>query len=299
MNRLRPAVMILAVSAIGVSAASVANAADTTAPKSVTSASATVAPNVAPVPSATVAAAPAPAPIADAPAAPISQAPAAPISQAPAASATESTDSDLSKLGVRPARPLALAPVRESSDVGTKLAVMVVIAGVGFAFWRKRKSGGKVQGKSQTHTLNVTARARVGLRAEIVIVEVDGQSILLGVTPQSIQTLTTLSDVADVAETRELSNLSENSGNSREAMHEAEFGSRLTSLVRATGREDRVTTRGSSTRIMSHIDDANDEEEEVRPRAAASTRIEKERMVPRRRHDEAQVVGLKRRSGTP
>jgi len=323
-----PRVMILALGAIGVALTTNAHAAEPATPASAapSASSAPVAtvrapaashvpttkaapaprasPSVTAAPTSVAAAteAPAPAPAATATVAVIAQ-PAAPApiaSAAPVANVVATVNAaepDVSKLGVRPAHPLTLAPARESSDIGTKLAVMVVIAGAAFAFWKKRKNGGKVQGKSQTHTLNVTARARVGLRAEIVIVEVDGQTLLLGVTPQTIQTLSTLSDAGDLAEARELESVEGSANNNRDVRSarrgparlaeddsDPAFGSRLSALVHAMGREDRVTTGSAHESATTNA-------------AAVSTRAP--RNAPRRRHDETQVLGLKRRSGNP
>jgi flagellar protein FliO/FliZ len=92
-------------------------------------------------------------------------------------------------LSVRPARPIELAPEPHSSRFGVGLAALA--AGVGAAFWLyRRRGGGRSAGPRRTIT--ISARQAIGVRSELIVVEIDGQGMLLGVTPGAIQRLALL-----------------------------------------------------------------------------------------------------------
>jgi len=80
-------------------------------------------------------------------------------------------------LGVRPQKAL---------DLGWKLAA-VVLVGAGAAWaWRKR---GAAVSLTETPSLRILRRTTIGVRSELLVVDIDGQRMLLGVTPSSIQNL--------------------------------------------------------------------------------------------------------------
>lgn len=82
----------------------------------------------------------------------------------------------------------------ESSGGGSlwKLgAFAAVIAGA--AYWMRRKRGALGKAAGPARTIQVLSRASVGVRTELVMVEVDGVTLLLGVTPASVSRLAILS----------------------------------------------------------------------------------------------------------
>jgi flagellar protein FliO/FliZ len=95
-------------------------------------------------------------------------------------------------LALRPSRPLALGQAPTHASIGWKvLAACVALAGT--AFWLRRKSQPLGTGAPAAHaSLEVIRRTSVGFRSELLIVDVEGQRLLLGVTPHSIQSLAVL-----------------------------------------------------------------------------------------------------------
>jgi flagellar protein FliO/FliZ len=101
----------------------------------------------------------------------------------PAASAEPATP-----LVLRPSKPLELAPEPAPSSVGWKVAAVLALAG-GLAFYlRKGRPGARVKDGG----LVVVRRVPVGMRSELLVVNVEGQRLLVGVTPHSIQSLAIL-----------------------------------------------------------------------------------------------------------
>jgi flagellar protein FliO/FliZ len=76
------------------------------------------------------------------------------------------------------------------STIGWKLAAMAAIA-AGGAFYLKRKQASNV---APARAIRVVSRVAVGVRSELVVVEIDGQRLLLGITPASVQRLASLGD---------------------------------------------------------------------------------------------------------
>ena len=93
-------------------------------------------------------------------------------------------------LQVRSQKPLTLAPQNESTPWGYKLFAFVVVAG-GIAFWVKKRR--KIDaGKQKPARLDIVARSSVGVRSELIVVEVEGTRLLVGMTPSAISTLAIL-----------------------------------------------------------------------------------------------------------
>jgi flagellar biogenesis protein FliO len=115
---------------------------------------------------------------------------AAPAAQAPTVSAAAPAVADPgTPLALRPSKPLELAKEPPSGgSLGWKMvAILLVLGGVAF-FARKRFQPVVISDAR----LNIVRRTGIGFRSELVIVDVDGQRLLLGVTPSSIQMLATL-----------------------------------------------------------------------------------------------------------
>lgn len=104
----------------------------------------------------------------------------APAASVPPAQATE--------LSLRPTKPLELAPAQTSTSIGTKLLFALGAVGA-IAFWLKRRQPAAAAAAPR---LRVAARAPLGLRNEIVVVEVDGETFLLGVGPAGVQRIADL-----------------------------------------------------------------------------------------------------------
>lgn len=107
----------------------------------------------------------------------------APAAQAPSASPAMGTE-----LSLRPTKPLELAPAQTSTSIGTKLLFALGAVGA-IAFWLKRRQPAVAAAAPR---LRVAARAPLGLRNEIVVVEVDGETFLLGVGPAGVQRIADL-----------------------------------------------------------------------------------------------------------
>lgn len=113
--------------------------------------------------------------------------------QAPAPAAAEPAPAQPAgtRLPVRPSRPLDLAPQPRSSRLGFSLLLLAGALGAGLWAWRRR---GGLRSPAPERAITITARAAVGVRSELLVVEVAGQRLLLGVTPAGIQRLSVLTD---------------------------------------------------------------------------------------------------------
>jgi flagellar protein FliO/FliZ len=94
-----------------------------------------------------------------------------------------------------PTPTLALAQ-EGSSSTGTKVALAALIGIVGFVMWSRR---GRMAPPANTD-LRVLKRMSLGLRNELLLVEVEGQRLLLGMTPHTIQNLY-IAPITESAET--------------------------------------------------------------------------------------------------
>ena len=75
-----------------------------------------------------------------------------------------------------------------ASSVGWKFAAALAIIG-GAAFYLRKRVRPEAAGDTQ---LTIVRRASIGLRSELLVVNVEGQRLLIGVTPHSIQSLAIL-----------------------------------------------------------------------------------------------------------
>lgn len=97
------------------------------------------------------------------------------------------------ELNLRPSKPLETAPASTGIGLGAKLGLAGLVGAAAYFVYRRRTQGGGAKA-AKIADLRVTARTSVGHRSEVIVVEVDGQRLLLGVTPGSIRTLTVLAD---------------------------------------------------------------------------------------------------------
>lgn len=99
-------------------------------------------------------------------------------------------------LPVKHDKPLVTAPPPEGLGLGTKLGLCALVGGAAFWLVRSRLAArGERNGASkQGDKPRVLSRTAIGLRHEVVVIEVEGQRFLLGVAPGSIASLGLLPD---------------------------------------------------------------------------------------------------------
>ncbi|MBX3206254.1 MAG: flagellar biosynthetic protein FliO [Labilithrix sp.] len=136
---------------------------------------------------------PAPAASAAAPAVPAAPAAASAAPPVEVAALPEPTPAPAATpLATRPSKPLTLANTSEGTPFVYKL-----LAGLGVAaaagLWLKKKRG--VRALAPASRIDVLGRTSVGVRSELLVVEVEGTRLLVGMTPSAIQTLAVLDAV--------------------------------------------------------------------------------------------------------
>lgn len=86
-----------------------------------------------------------------------------------------------------PSEPLELRQEEPGLPVSAKVAFAALLLGVvGFFAWKKR---GQAGWQSKIYDLKILGRTPLGMRSELLVVDADGQVLLIGLTPSSIQTL--------------------------------------------------------------------------------------------------------------
>ena len=148
---------------------------------------------------------------------------------APAAPAADGTP--LATHATAPAKPLALAPQSEGLSIGYKLLAVLAIGGA-VALYLKKKRGPKVAGIVPSK-IDILARAGLGVRSQLVVVEVEGTRLLVGMTPSAIQTLAVLQTPEDdnVAAEARASAIEDRLEQERESVRPANLGDRVRSLL--------------------------------------------------------------------
>ncbi len=89
-------------------------------------------------------------------------------------------------LPTRPTKALDLSSSSDTSGLGWKLAACVLVGAAGFFVWRRSRSA---VAPVDVPSLTVLSRTNLGVRSELVLIDLDGQRLLLGVTPSAIQNL--------------------------------------------------------------------------------------------------------------
>lgn len=107
----------------------------------------------------------------------------------PAPVASSAEPQRATPLSVRPSRPIELAPEPPRTRYGAVFVILALALGGGL-FWYRRKAGPRVT--APRRTITVSARKALGMRSELLVVEIDGHGLLLGVTPGAIQRLAVL-----------------------------------------------------------------------------------------------------------
>lgn len=140
-----------------------------------------------PAPEATAAARPpvrpaAPTPAPEATVAKPEKAPTRPEPAAATAAAPEAPIPAPARLPLRQAEPIAKG--EPPSPWGVRFAALACVVGLGAWLMHNRKKGPRPKSE-----LKLSSRLPIGVRSEIVVVEVGQQTLLLGVTPNAINTL--------------------------------------------------------------------------------------------------------------
>jgi flagellar biogenesis protein FliO len=191
------------------------------------------APVVAPAPT-VVAPAPAPPVAAPTPAPPVA-APTPPVA-APAPAPPVAPPRAATPLAVRPRRALQLAPTPRGTGTGPLFLVVFVGAAALLGYWLRRGAAPTAENGPE---LRILRRAAVGVRSELLVVDVDGQRHLLGVTPASVRHITSLDSASERA-TRDDESPAEPIGARFEAMLSS---ARESSPPRAPERRARTVTQ--------------------------------------------------------
>lgn len=147
-----------------------------------------------PAPQAAPAAQPAQAAVAAAPAQAAAPVQAAPTQ--PAAMPADPAQAPATPLNIRPSipSPLSLAPSHEGLGLGYKVLAFAVVAG-GLVLYARKRRGGRGLDAPKSR-IDILARSGLGVRSELVVIEVDGTRLLVGMTPSTIQTLAVLDATA-------------------------------------------------------------------------------------------------------
>jgi len=197
-----------------------------------------------------VTAAPPPAVVAAPPPA-VVVAPAAAAAPPPAVApptAVPAPDASATLLAARPAapaKPLALAPASEGLGLGYKILAIVAIGGA-VALYLRKKRGPKVAGIVPSK-IDILSRSSIGVRSQLVVVEVEGTRLLVGMTPNAIQTLAVLQTPEDdnVAAEARASEVEDRLERDREMIRPANLGDRVRSLL---GTDEPVMPRLASVK---------------------------------------------------
>ena len=97
-------------------------------------------------------------------------------------------------LPLRQDKPLSFAPDSPASGWWWKLPLVVII--IGGAWWYLKRRGFLKQPRD-SHRMLILARTTISGRIELLIVDVDGQKLLIGSTPNSIQRIAVLPEVEE------------------------------------------------------------------------------------------------------
>ncbi|MSP25129.1 MAG: hypothetical protein EXR75_08180 [Myxococcales bacterium] len=165
-------------------------------------------------------------------------------------------------------KPLELLAPSPSSGIGYKLlACCIIIAG---AVWLLRRRGIIKPPKLQ-EAMKIVSRTSIGVRSELMLVNVDGQRLLLGITPGSIARLAVLPPL-DAADEEPLVELAPNDA----VDNEPGFESAL------RGARSKVEELAARVRRAARKDDAPRDEPSPRAQFTNDDEVPRERSVRRR-----------------
>ena len=96
-------------------------------------------------------------------------------------------------LSLVPSKALELSSEPPTSNLGWKLGAIGVLAAAGFWAYGKKKAAVRVA-SAPIPEMRILRRTSIGVRSELLLVDLEGQRILLGVTPSNIQSLLIVPD---------------------------------------------------------------------------------------------------------
>ena len=131
-------------------------------------------------------------------------------------------------LTLRADKPLELAKEPQHAGVGWKLAAVLAALG-GAALYMRKRGGTKVKSEAG---IAILRRTTVGFRSELLVVNVEGQRLLLGVTPHTIQSIAIL-DGDEAADVHDSSPAMASRGSARGASLGDRFAGMLDAAERA------------------------------------------------------------------
>jgi flagellar protein FliO/FliZ len=136
-------------------------------------------------------------------------------------------------LAIRP-KAIALAPDSSDSGLGWKIVAFLALVGGGAYYLRKRF---RPAGVADDGRLTIVRRASIGIRSELLVVNVEGQRLLIGVTPNSIQSLAIL----DADEPEQL-----RAADPRPSPGATTVGERFAAMLQAADARPSATTRADA-----------------------------------------------------
>jgi flagellar protein FliO/FliZ len=111
-------------------------------------------------------------------------------------------------LPLRSSHPINLIPAERHTGTGGLFLALFVGAAIGLGYWLRRQ---QAPAPNVGPELKILVRSPVGVRSDLLVVDVGGQRLLLGVTPSSIQHIAVLDHATGLAtETEEPANDSAN-----------------------------------------------------------------------------------------
>ena len=122
----------------------------------------------------------------------------APVVVAPAAPMAPPVEVAATPLSVRPtpATHLTLAPSSEGIGTGLKVLAILGVGGALAFFIRRKRTATSVPASR----ISVVARESLGVRSEVVVLDVEGTRLLVGLTPTTMQTLAVLDSTEEVGQ---------------------------------------------------------------------------------------------------
>ncbi len=111
------------------------------------------------------------------------------LTYAAAAGAEPGSPPGETPLHLRPSAGDATPHADAASPLGAgwKLSILIAVPAAALLLWKKRSPRSKAG--TLAPDLAIVRRMSTGVRSELVLIDIEGQRILLGVTPSSIQTL--------------------------------------------------------------------------------------------------------------
>ena len=203
-----------------------------------------------------------------------------------------SASADPAWLAPAPAAPLASAPQR--SPWRSVAAIVAVVALGGFALYARNKRNGNLGKRSDGPTLRVLETTRLGNGGQLVVAEVNGRVMLLGVTAHNIRRIATLPATKTVVqtETKQDDIAARRATESAPTLPASTFSNALKNLLHAVPKK---AQEGESA-ALEIAEQTSDSLEPSSERRQRSTRQEPRQLaLPVNRTVEWQAAGLRRR----